>query len=78
MNKTYILVGTFACAYFLTNDWDALSNSINRVDGDIIAWDKETESVATLLDMLSGWYDFQELTEEDIQDIKNNTNIEIV
>jgi hypothetical protein len=77
--KTYILVGETAVKLFLDNDFTELENLIKDYNGgDIIAWNKETDSVSTLLDMLSGWNDYIELTESDIENIKQYTKIEIV
>ncbi|RTK93178.1 MAG: hypothetical protein EKK64_10700 [Neisseriaceae bacterium] len=74
--KTYILVGETAVNHFLQNDFQELETAIDVITGDIISFDKETESITTLLDMLRGWNDFIELSANDIQEIKQNTNIE--
>lgn len=76
--KTFILLGETTVTLFQHADWSLLEKAIleqNR--GDIIAWDKETDRVGTLLDMLSGWNDFIELSEQDLKDIEVNTKIEI-
>ena len=76
--KTFILVGEQAITNFQEENWsDFQANVLMDYAGDIIAWDKETDSVATLLDMLSGWNDFIELSEQDLKDIEANTKIEI-
>ena len=77
--KTYILVGRWAVESLFDQEWNTLERDIlMNNNGDIIAWDKETEDVATLLDMLHGWDNFIELDTEDIENIKNNTKIQIV
>ena len=76
--KTFILVGERAIANFQEENWsDFQANVLMDYDGDIISWNKETDSVSTLLDMLSGWNDFIELSEQDLKDIEVNTKIEI-
>lgn len=73
---THILVGESAVNYFFDKEWDKLEESILEItNGDIIGWDKEKDSVATLLDMLSGWGDFIELSADDLKDITLNTKI---
>ena len=77
--KTYILLGEVAIKHFYNEDWSDFQESILMVStGDIIAWDKGTSDVSSLLDMLSGWNEFIELSEKDLTDIKLNTQIEIV
>lgn len=77
--KTFILVGERAIANFQEENWsDFQANVLMDYDGDIISWNKETDSVSTLLDMLSGWNDFIELSEQDLKDIEANTKIEIL
>lgn len=77
--KTFILVGEQAIIDFDNRDWKKLEELIlGNQNGDIIAWDKETDKVGTLLDMLSGWNDFIELSEQDLKDIEANTKIEIL
>lgn len=75
--KTYILVGEIAINHFFNENWSELQASILMDStGDIIAWYKEDE-VSTLLDMLGGWNEFIELSQEDLKDIESNTKIEI-
>ena len=77
--KTYILLGEVAIKHFYNEDWSDFQESILMVStGDIIAWDKETSDVGSLLDMLSGWNQFIELSEKDLTDIRLNTQIEII
>lgn len=77
--KTFILVGEQTITYFENKDWEKLEKLIlENQNGDIIAWNKETDSMSTLLDMLSGWNDFIELSEQDLKDIESNTKIEIL
>lgn len=77
--KTYILVGERGLRDLQNEDWESLEESVlHNYDADIVAWDKETESLSSLLDMLMGWSAFVELTEEDIKDIQSNTEIEIL
>lgn len=77
--KTYILVGLVAVAHFENEDWKELEEIIlDCKGGDIVLWDNETDSVSTLLDMLCGWNNFIELSQEDLNEIKKNTNIIIV
>ena len=77
--KTYILLGEKAILDFENQDWKALENSVlEDFNGDLIAWDKETESVSELLEQLRGWNDFIELSEQDLKDIESNTKIEIL
>lgn len=77
--KTFILLGEQAIIDFDNRDWKKLEELIlGNQNGDIIAWDKETDNVSTLLDMLSGWNDFIELSEQDLKDIEANTKIEIL
>ena len=77
--KTYILVGRWAVESLFDQEWNTLERDIlMNNNGDILAWNKETEDVATLLDMLHGWDNFIELDTEDIENIKNNTKIQIV
>ena len=63
---------------FENQDWKALENSVlEDFNGDLIAWDKETDEVSELLEQLRGWNDFIELSEQDLKDIEANTKIEI-
>ena len=76
--KTFILVGEKAILDLDNNDWKALENSVlTDYNGDLIAWDKETDDVSELLEQLSGWNNFIELSEQDLKDIEANTKIEI-
>ena len=77
--KTFILVGEQAITNFQEENWsDFQADVLMDYTGDIIAWNKETDDVSTLLDMLSGWNDFIELSEQDLKDIEANTKIEIL
>lgn len=77
--NTYILVGEMAVDLFENQRWGELEELLFlNQNGDILAWDNATESVSTLLDILSGWSEFVELTKEDLDDIRENTKIEIV
>lgn len=77
--KTYILVGEQGVKDFRNEDWESLEeNLLDNYDADIVAWDKSTESVSELLEMLRGWDDFTELSQEDIKDIQNNTKVVIL
>lgn len=77
--KTFILLGEQTITYFENRNWKELEKLIlENQNGDIIAWNKETDSVSTLLDMLSGWNDFIELSEKDLKNIEDNTKIEIL
>ena len=76
--KTYILLGEKAILDFENQDWKVLENSVlEDFNGDLIAWNKETDEVSELLEQLSGWNDFIELSEQDLKDIEANTKIEI-
>lgn len=76
--KTFILLGEKAITNFQEENWsDFQANILMDYTGDIVAWDKEADKVGTLLDMLSGWNDFIELSEQDLKDIESNTKIEI-
>ena len=76
--KTFILLGEEAITNFQEENWsDFQANILMDYTGDIVAWDKEADKVGTLLDMLSGWNDFIELSEQDLKDIESNTKIEI-
>ena len=76
--KTFILIGEKAILDLENEDWKALENSVlEDFNGDLIAWDKETENVSELLEQLRGWNDFIELSEQDLKDIEANTKIEI-
>ena len=76
--KTFILLGEKAITNFQEENWsDFQANILMDYTGDIVAWDKEADKVGTLLDMLSGWNDFIELSEQDLKDIEANTKIEI-
>ena len=76
--KTFILLGEKVILDFENQDWKALENSVlEDFNGDLIAWDKETENVSELLEQLKGWNDFIELSEQDLKDIEANTKIEI-
>ena len=76
--KTFILVGEQAVSRFNNQDWEQFEEIIlEDFDGDIIAWDKEADSTSTLLNMLSGWDNFIELSQQDLKDIEANTKIEI-
>ena len=76
--KTFILLGEKAVTNFQEENWsDFQANILMDYTGDIVAWDKEADKVGTLLDMLSGWNDFIELSEQDLKDIESNTKIEI-
>lgn len=77
--KTYILVGEQGVKDFINEDWESLEESIlNNYDADIVAWDENTEDVSELLEMLRGWDDFTQLSQEDIKNIQNNTKIVIL
>ena len=74
--KTYILVGEQGVKDFRNEDWESLEeNLLDNYDADIVAWDKNTESASELLEMLRGWDDFTELSQEDIKNIENNTKV---
>lgn len=76
--KTFVLVGEQAVKDFQNENWsDFQSCILMDYQGDLIAWNKETDSVSTLLDMLQGWDSFVELSKHDLIDIENNTKIEI-
>jgi len=76
---TYILVGEQAVNNFHNREWEDLNEIIlDAFNGDIIAWNKEEDSIGELLEMLEGWDTFIELTKEDLLEIENNTKIEIV
>lgn len=76
--KTFILLGEEAITNFQEKSWsDFQANVLVDYTGDIVAWNKEVDKVGTLLDMLSGWGDFIELSEQDLKDIEANTKIEI-
>ena len=76
--KTFILLGEKAILDLENEDWKALENSVlEDFNGDLIAWDKETENVSELLEQLKGWNNFIELSEQDLKDIETNTKIEI-
>ncbi len=76
--KTYILLGEKAILDFENQDWKVLENSVlEDFNGDLIAWNKETDDVSELLEQLKGWNDFIELSEQDLKDIEANTKIEI-
>lgn len=58
--------------------WKYLEETIlEDYSGDLIAWDKETDSVSELLEQLRDWDSFIELSEQDLKDIETNTKIEI-
>ena len=74
---TYILTGHTAINHFYNENWSDFQASIlMNNEGDIVGWDSG-DSVATLLDMLGGWNEFIELSQEDLKDIESNTKIEI-
>ena len=74
--KYYILVGGKAIRHFSEQNWKSLDDSIlQNQTGDIIAWDNEKDLFDTLLDMLSGWEEFIQLSEDDLEEIESNTNI---
>ena len=77
--KTFILVGEQAVSRFNNQDWEQFEETIlEDFNGDLIAWNKETDEVSELLEQLSGWNDFIELSEQDLKDIESNTKIEIL
>ena len=76
--KTFILIGEQSVKAFEDNDWKYLEKTIlEDYSGDLIAWDKETDSVSELLEQLRGWDSFIELSEQDLKDIEVNTKIKI-
>ena len=76
--KVYILVGEQGVKDFRNEDWESLEESVlDDFNADIIAWDKSTESVSELLEMLRGWDDFVELTQRDLEIIEINTKVAI-
>lgn len=76
--KTYILVGSEAVRLLDEMDWQELEQSIlYDFNGDIVAWDKNTDDVSELLEMLNGWDDFRELSEKELEIISLNTEIKI-
>ena len=76
--KTFILLGEKAILDFENQDWKALENSVlEDFNGDLIAWNKETDEVSELLEQLKGWNDFIELSEQDLKYIEANTKIKI-
>ena len=77
--KTFILLGEKVILDFENQDWKALENSVlEDFNGDLIAWNKETDDVSELLEQLKGWNDFIELSQQDLKDIEVNTKIEIL
>lgn len=75
----YILVGEQGVKDFRNEDWESLEeNILDNYDAEIVAWDKNAESVSELLEMLRGWDDFIELFQEDIKNIENNTKVVIL
>lgn len=76
--ETYILVGSEAVRLLDEMDWQELEQSVlYDFNGDIVAWDKDTDDVSELLEMLKGWDDFRELSEEELEIISLNTEIKI-
>ena len=77
--KTYILVGEQGVKDFIDEDWESLEeNILDKYNADIVAWDKSTESVSELLEMLRGWDDCMYLSQRDLEIIENNTKVEIL
>jgi hypothetical protein len=74
---TFILVGQSVVGAFEQEEWEYFEKLLKDDDGCIIIWDSATEHVSTLLDMLQGWSDFFALTQEDMDLIKKNTNVNI-
>lgn len=76
--KTYILVGSEAVRLLDEMDWQELEQSIlYDFNGDIVTWNKDTDDVSELLEMLNGWDDFRESSEKELETISLNTEIEI-
>lgn len=77
--KTYILVGEEAITAFYNSDWLELEEIIlQEFNGDILSWNKTTDSVAELLNMLNGWTNFIELSKKDLVEINENSLIKFV
>lgn len=77
--RTYILLGEQAVKDFQSNDWESLEYTIlENFNGDLVAWDKEIDSVSELLNTLTGWDSFIELSSHDLKEIRDNTKIEII
>ncbi len=76
--KTYILLGVQAVKHFFENEFAEIENLIKDNNADLISWNKDAESVSTLLDQLHGWNNFVELTTEDLENFKKYTKIEIL
>ena len=77
--KTHILVGSLAVKFFEEEEWEHLERSVLQTkSGEIIAWNKETDSVSELIKNPKVWEDFIELSGEDLKEITLNTNIVIV
>ena len=75
--KTFILIGEKEIIGLENGDWEALEKELIYYNGDLIAWDKETDDVSELLEQLRGWNYFIELSEQDLKDIESNTKIKI-
>jgi len=53
--KTYILVGSEAVRLLDEMDWQELKQSIlYDFNGDIVSWNKVTDDISELLEMLNG------------------------
>lgn len=76
--KSYILVGEQGVNTFKNEEWQIFEEFIlDNFNADIISWDSKVDELSELLEMLRGWDDFIELTEEDLENIRINTKIVI-
>jgi len=74
----YILIGEQSIKAFEDEDWQYLEETIlEDYSGDIIGWNKETDSIAELLEQLKGYDNFILLSTKDLNKIENKTKIEI-
>lgn len=76
----YILCGSYSVASFNNQDWKSLEEEILETnEGEIIAFNTSEfkNGLHELLNSLSGWNDFIELSKDDLELISKNTLIEI-
>ena len=73
--KYYVLAGKSGARAFENEEWDLLEDFILEESSEIFAWDADNQTFQSLLNMLTGWEEFIQLSDEGIKRIEQNTNI---
>lgn len=76
--KEYFLVGTEAIKAFRSEEFQELQDILNEFNGDLMEWDRNSDSLSELFSMIEGWDSCYELSMSDIVEIELNTSIRVV